>query len=504
MENFMSVFSGHFPLGLGTSRFPVSGPDDTTGIERSVRLVHEALESGINYIDVGYTYSAGVAPAILRQAFRETDRPFSVTSKVMYGQDKTADDACRRIDLYLETMGLDKVQYFTCWSIANYDIFEKIMKKGGLYEGALRMKEEGIIEHICCSLHASPKDIQRIIKSKAFEGITISYSILNAVHMLPILDDAYTEGIGVAVMNPLGGGIIPQNQDYFSFACGNKDEDNTIHSALRFVKAHPAVDIVLGGVKNIEELRDSLNLFTRPDPEPPQERLKRVMSSVANLNGFCTGCKYCEGCSRKIPTSAIMQARNAFLFEPSPAYNRTDPKEVLYHLQMFRFLLRDENWLPDTAENPCIKCGKCEKQCTQKLKIMDAVADTYRRVKQVYFTKENRRERLKELLHQKGYRKVGLYPNGVFSNLIIRLYKEFFGEPDFEWLQFNSNPKLWGQISDKRIVHSPAEIPDLRPDLILICTYVYEQEILDSLQSYEMYGIKLEKLHRDGEMPWVF
>lgn len=500
----MSVFSGHFPLGLGTSRFPISGPDDTAGIEQSIQLVHEALESGINYIDVGYNYSAGMAPAILKRAFREADRPFSVTAKVMYGQDKTSDDARRRIDLYLETMGLDKAQYFTCWSIWSYDVFENIMKKDGIYEGALRMKEEGMIEHICCSLHASPEDIQKIIKSRAFEGITVSYSILNAAHMRPVLDDAYAEGIGVAVMNPLGGGIIPKNQDYFSFACGDKDENNTIHSALRFVKAHPAVDIVLGGVKNIEELKDSLNLFTKPDSEPPQERLNRVMNSISNLSGFCTGCKYCEGCPQGIPTSAIMQARNTFLFEPSPAYNRTGPKEVLHHLQMFRSLLRDECWLPENAENPCIKCGKCEKQCTQKLKIIDAVADTYRRAKKTYFTKETRKERLKELLYQKGFQKVGLYPNGGFSNLIIRLYKEFFGEPDFEWLQFNSNPKLWGQMSDERIVHGPEEIPDLRPDLILICTYAYEQEILDSLRSYETYGVKLEKLHRDGEIPWVF
>ena len=46
----MSIFSRHFPLGLGTSRFPISGPDDTEGIEKSIKLVSEALESGITKI----------------------------------------------------------------------------------------------------------------------------------------------------------------------------------------------------------------------------------------------------------------------------------------------------------------------------------------------------------------------------------------------------------------------------------------------------------------------
>ena len=500
----MSIFQNHFPLGLGTSRFPISGPNDTAGIEKSIALVSEALNSGITYVDVGFNYSAGMAPIVLKEAFAQATTPFSVTAKVMYGMDRTADDARKRVELYLKTMGLEKAQYFTCWTIWNYGIFEEIMKKGGIYEGALKLKEEGLIDHICCSLHASPGDIQKIIESKAFEGITVSYSMLSAANMLPVLDTAYANDVGVAVMNPLGGGLIAQNRDYFSFACGEHDEGNTVHAALRFVKAHPAVDIVLGGVNSVEELRDSMSVFREPDPEVPAERLKRVMKSVEGLKGFCTGCKYCQGCPKGIPTAAIMQARNALLFEPAATYNRTEPEELLYHIQMFRPLLHDEGWLPETAENPCVQCGKCEKQCTQKLNIMEAVADTYHRAEQTFFTKEAHKERLRELLIDKGYKKVGLYPNGGFSNLIMKLYREFFGEPEFEWLQFNSDPKTWGQMADERPVHGPGEIPELQPDLIVICTYKYDQDILDSLRQYEQYGVKLEKLHRSEEMPWVF
>lgn len=500
----MSIFSKHFPLGLGTSRLPVSGPDDTEGIDKSIKLVQEALECGITYIDVGYNYSAGMAPLVLKEVFQQTNRLFSVTAKVMYGQDKTADDTRRRIEQYLKTMGLEKIPYFTCWSIWNYGIFENIMKKGGIYEGALKLKDEGLVEHICCSLHASPEEIQKIVESKVFEGITVSYSMLNAANMHPVLDTAYVNGIGVAVMNPLGGGVIARNQEYFSFACGNNDKSNTIHAALRFVKAHPAVDIVLGGVKSTEELKDSLSVFSSPDLEPAKERQERIMGSIVDLADFCTGCKYCEGCPRGIPTSAILQARNTILFDPPAVYNRTGPKELLYNIHLFRSLFHEAGWLPETSENPCLKCKKCEKQCTQKLKIMDAVEDTYQRAEQTYFTKEAHKERLKDLLYQKKYHKVGLYPNGGFSDLIIRLYEEFFGEAEFEWMQFNSNPKMWGQIADKNVVHGPGEIPELRPDLILICSYAYDNEIFDSLRQYEKYGIRLEKLHREGEVPWVF
>lgn len=500
----MSVYSEFFPLGLGTSRFPVAGPDDVAGLERSVQIALRALDAGINYVDVGYNYSAGMATKVLRETFRQTTHPFSVSAKVMYGQDHTADDARKRVELYLKAMGLEKVQLFTCWTIWNYKTFEQIMAKGSIYEGALRLKDEGLIDHICCSLHAPPEDILKILESGTFEGITISYSLLNAPQMQPILDKAWEKDIGVMAMNPLGGGVIPQNRDFFSFACGDKDWGDTVHAALRFVKAHPAVDVVLGGVSSVEELEDSLGVLTTPDPELPAERLERVLKKTCELKDFCTDCKYCEGCPKGIPTSQIMNARNSLLFAPIKSYNREGPESLLRNIQIFRPLLHDHGWLPETSENPCVKCGRCEGKCTQKLSIIDAVEDTYRRASEAYFTKADRRKRLEELVYQKGYRSVGLYPNGGFADLIMKLYREFFGEPDFEWLAFNSDPKMWGQRADGMVIHGPSEIPELRPDMILVCSYSYGQDIADSLARFEKEGIQVKLLHRDTDVPWVF
>ena len=62
----MGILKRHFPFGLGTSRFPISGPGDAKGIEASVKLVLRALEAGVDYIDIGYSYSAGVAMSVLK------------------------------------------------------------------------------------------------------------------------------------------------------------------------------------------------------------------------------------------------------------------------------------------------------------------------------------------------------------------------------------------------------------------------------------------------------
>lgn len=500
----MSIFKNCFPLGLGTTRFLVSGPDDMTGLEKSVDIVLRALNAGVNYIDTAYNYSANMASRILKEALRQTKRPFSVTTKVHYGEDYTADDARQRVEHHLSAMGLAKARYFVCWYIWSYADFQGIMRKGGIYEGALKLRDEGVIDHICCSLHAPPAEMVQIIESGAFEGITVSYSLLNAAQMQPVLNAAKERGIGVAVMNPLGGGLIAQNRDYFSFACGEEDGGDTIHAALRFAKAHPAVDIVLGGVSSEEELADSLSVFSKPDPEPPKSRTERVMAKVSDLKGFCTGCKYCVGCPQGIPTYALMQARNALLFAPAVSYNRQRPEELLYNLQIFRKLYFDDGWLPASGENPCVQCGQCETACTQKLDVIQSVADVYQRADTVGYTHETHKERLRELLYGKGYRRVGLYPNSVCSNEVMDLYQSVFGTPEFEWLLFNSDTQQRGLSVNGLTVHHPDEIPSVQPDIILICSYRYEKAIADALHPYEEQGIIVKSLYREQEVPWVF
>ena len=69
-----------------------------------MELVIYALDCGVNYIDTSYTYSAGMAQTVLREAFAHSRKPFGVTVKIMRNMDKTADDARRRVELQLKVI----------------------------------------------------------------------------------------------------------------------------------------------------------------------------------------------------------------------------------------------------------------------------------------------------------------------------------------------------------------------------------------------------------------
>jgi len=187
-------------------------------------------------------------------------------------------------------------------------------------------------------------------------------------------------------------------------------------------------------------------------------------------------------------------------------YRRTDAK-LNQNINLFQGQTDSESggeWFPATTENPCTLCGACETICTQKLKIIEAIEDMYSRASICGFSLQAREERLRDLLIDKGHKKVGLYPKDRFAVLLTKLYKQFFGEPDFEWVAFNSDKTMWGRVSDGLMIHAPDEIAEIKPDIVIVCNYTYQEEIYNDLQHNEKEGIKIVKLHSENDVPWVF
>lgn len=497
----MTIYDSFFPLGFGTNRFIAKGTNDIEGIEKSAELVTVALNAGVQYIDVAQTYSRGMAFDICKKAFaNKTNFEPKVTVKSSYSTDKTSDDAIRRVEKTLASLGLDKAFCFVCWSIFSYDEFLEIMKKGGVYDGALKAKDRGLVDHICFSTHASPNDIVKIIDSKAFEGVTISFSVLNASAMKSVLDCAEKNSVGVVVMNPLAGGIIPQNLDYYKFLCSSENESPT-QAALRYVYAHPAIKIVLSGMSSIEQLEENLKAF-KNDAENPADRIARVDKHLSNISGYCTGCRYCDSCPKNIPIFELMQSYNASLFPyPKKLYNRDDPK-LLESISITQKLKNTFGMFPDSSNNPCIACGRCESKCTAHLSIISRLKDLYGRFAESCFSKEDRLNRLRELIANK--RKIAFYPGGGYTVQVLSLVHEAFPGIDFDISIFDTNSNIWGNIIEDCVVQNPEEITNIKPELVIVSNYNYSEEIYNSLIARLPENIPVAKLHKADDVPWVF
>lgn len=91
------------------------------------------------------------------------------------------------------------------------------MKPGGQYEGLLKCKEEGLIDHIVFSSHQPGDEVLQVLDDNKFEGVTMGINLLNFPYRWKCVEYAYKKNYGVVAMNPLNVGAVPQHKDALSF-----------------------------------------------------------------------------------------------------------------------------------------------------------------------------------------------------------------------------------------------------------------------------------------------
>ena len=341
-------------IGFGGMRFRKE--DYEENFAKSAQVVRRASELGINYFDTAPFYCDDKSELIMGEAFKDMPNPFYVSTKSSLRHEDTADKVRERIEKSLKRMNVDKINFFHMWCILNLEQYREIMKPGGPYEGALKAKEEGLIDHIVFSTHCNGEEIETIVNEGHFEGVTLGYNATNFAFRQRGIKAAYEKGLGVVTMNPLGGGIIPENPEYYSFIKEN-EEDTLVQAALKFNVSHKEITIALPGMGTIEEVEENVKAgekFSIMTDEKLEDMSAKLHQS---LDALCTGCQYCEGCPKDIDIAKFMDAYNMYILKKKD-------KAVSGRLK--------GHWGVDhkTAEE-CIACGKCEELCTQHLPIIE-------------------------------------------------------------------------------------------------------------------------------------
>lgn len=341
-------------IGFGGMRFLKE-----YSIHDSAQVVRRANELGINYFDTAPTYCDDTSEEIFGEASKDMPHPFYVSTKSMLRMDPTADDVRRRIEKSLKRLGVDRITFYHMWCILDLNQYRRVISPGGPYEGALKAKEEGLIEHIVCSTHCNGSEIEIMVDEGYFEGFTIGYNIINFPFREQGLKAAYNKGYGVATMNPLGGGVIPQNPQYFEYIKEREDQ-SVAEAAIRFNAAHKEISVVLAGMGTIQEVEQNVaavdGLYDITDEKLVQMKKKINMG----MNSLCTGCNYCVDCPEGIDVSKYMDAYNYKIL------GRPD-KAILNRLKnQWNMPLNKQS-----AIHRCIACGRCEEVCTQRLPIIE-------------------------------------------------------------------------------------------------------------------------------------
>lgn len=361
-----SGFKVH-PVSMGTMRFPADDGE-------AVKLIRKAIDSGLTYIDTsrGYGDSEEKLGKALKDGYREkvilSTKWAPWIKLIEEGDDSSAQCMYKRICEQLKRLDTDYLDFYQVWNINMPQHYELATRQGGMLDGIRRAMNEGLVRHTGFTTHDTPKNVLRYIDEADWaQVILFTYNMLNREYK-KCIDAAHAKGIGTIVMNPIGGGMFGEGSEVIKKAVeGVLGEGvSPIEAAHRYLAADENIDTILCGITKTYDIENTLANYAKgPLSEEQCRDLERAMKGLRPENaGFCTGCRYCMPCPQGIKIPEIM--KHVFTGR---------------YLECLASAKNPFGWLvaqsdEDRSEYPskCIKCGKCETQCTQRLKIMDEMA----------------------------------------------------------------------------------------------------------------------------------
>ena len=313
------------PLCLGAMMFGAWGNTDH---EDSVRIIHHALDAGINFVDTADVYSRGESEEIVGKALAGGRRDHVVLATKVHGS--MGDDPnefgntrrwiAREVDNSLRRLGTDWIDLYQIHRPEpDMDIDETL--------GALTdLVRAGKVRYIGSSTFPPSQivEAQWVAERRGRERFVCEqppYSILVRGVENDVLPTCQRYGMGAIPWSPLAGGWltgryrkgqdvptshraqrIPQRYDMSlpgnqakleaAEALAQLAEQaglSMVHMALAFVLEHPAVTAPIIGPRTMEQLESQLTAVDVELPGDVLDRIDEIVPPGTNLNPADSG-----------------------------------------------------------------------------------------------------------------------------------------------------------------------------------------------------------------------
>jgi uncharacterized protein len=344
-------------LGYGVMRLPGTkgGGWGTVHFRKSVKLLREAFEAGVNFVDSHHGYHGGLSEVAIGKALKgwKGQRIYTQTKTPFY-RNEPQRYFKQLIEEALEKMGVDCIDYLFFHSM-RMDMFEKRGKKFfALTDWAMK---KGYIRHRGFSSHDKPENVKKFVDTGEFSAMLVSYNWQNP-QMADTVAYAADKGMGVSIMNPVGGGLLAvDTKPILRLLPGAKSGPEV---AIRYVLATPGVALTLSGMNTADQIEENTRIASRATAMTDAQRarmLERLVKIKQKSDMICTQCGYCMPCpvGVNIPKNFLILNRAKFFgFED---YAKNEFERMQKHKD------------GDQSAQACIACGKCLPKCPNDVSI---------------------------------------------------------------------------------------------------------------------------------------
>ncbi len=347
-------------LGFGCMRFPVTAEGKIDEPEAE-RMLDKAIGAGVNYIDTAYPYHNGDSEPFVGRALKKYDRhAFYLATKLPCWNVTNREDAERIFEEQLKRLQTDYIDFYLMHAMGR-DSFRK-MADLGVVEYLEQLKADGRIRYLGFSFHDSYEAFEEILCYRDWDFCQIQLNYMDTEIQAGFRGYRLTEerNVPLIIMEPVkGGSLAAFAEDITGKFRALDPEASTASYALRWVGSLPNVKVILSGMSTMEQVEDNLKTFSpfRPLSDGEAKTIDDIVALIrGRVKNGCTACRYCMPCPAGVDIPGNFRVWNT------------------YHMYQNYNMVKNswENGLGEEKQaKNCIRCGKCEKACPQKLQIRE-------------------------------------------------------------------------------------------------------------------------------------
>ena len=242
-------------IGLG-------GADSTRhGEAQAIRIIHRALDLGINFYDNSWDYWQGQAEEYMGKALVGRREEIFLMTKV---EGRLASPALQMLEQSLRRLKTDYLDIWQFHDVRKQGEVELIFDSDGAIKAAEQARKEGKVRFIGLTGHHDPQVLLDAIRRYQFDTVQMPLNLVDPHYLSfekEVLPELVRQDVGIIAMKTLAGGTIVSK------------EVATVDEALCYAWSLP-VGTVVSGCQSVKDLEHNVAIAQTFKPLSKVEKQK--------------------------------------------------------------------------------------------------------------------------------------------------------------------------------------------------------------------------------------
>ena len=235
-------------IGFGGHTFALAGSE-----EESIRMVHEAIDHGVNFMDNAWEYHDGRSEELMGRALAGgwRDKAFLMTKVCTHGRGK--DFAMDMLGKQLRRLQTDRIDLWQIHAVANEREIDAAFGPGGVVEALELAKKQGKVRYVGFTGHTSADLHYKMLqRGYHFDAVQMPLSAFDAVSgssfQQKVLPELNKQGTAVLAMKSMCGNARPVQEGHVR-----------AEELIRYVLSLPVATAILG-MDSLDFLRQNIRV----------------------------------------------------------------------------------------------------------------------------------------------------------------------------------------------------------------------------------------------------